>query len=105
MTKSPIIVGLTRRFRRSRNSVDEIGYRRFTTTFDEVVDATKLASLLSKLPPEQRRSFEEANQRFDTLFSAERVQIAANGAALVRDLQHKLPVVERGRTIVSFADR
>jgi cobaltochelatase CobT len=102
MTASPIIVGLKRRFEAHRNSPNGHKYQAFTTAFDEVLDPANLAALHSKLSPEQKHSFDDAAQRFDELFMAERVEIAANGAALVRDLQHRLATEERSRTVVSF---
>jgi cobaltochelatase CobT len=102
MTASPIIIGLKRRFGGLRDNPDGGGSRIFTTAFDEVFDPAHSAAPLPKLPPEQKRSFDDASQQFDRLFTAERVEIAASGAALVRDLQHDLPIKERSRTVVSF---
>jgi cobaltochelatase CobT len=102
MTASPILIGLKKRFEARRATSDGQQYRAFTTAFDEVVDTVQLSTLLPQLTPDQRRSFDEAKSRYDTLFSGERVEIAASGAALVRDLQHYLSAEERRRTVVSF---
>ncbi len=102
MTPSPIIIGLKNRFKSQRAEPDRKDYRVFTTAFDEVVNPVELSGLLPALSPEQQRSFDDANERFDTLFVGERVQIAASGAALVRDVQKKLSPEERARTVVSF---
>ncbi len=77
-------------------------YRAFTYNFDEVIDAADLSRILPALSPEEKFGFDEASKRFEALFSGERVEIAANGAALVRDLKHRLPADERSRTVVSF---
>lgn len=102
MTASPIIVGLKRRFKSYRDNPGGRGYKAFTTEFDEVVDPVQLAALLPTMSGEQKRSFEDASQRFDKLFTAERVEIAASGATLVRDLQHGLSFEDRSRTVVSL---
>jgi cobalamin biosynthesis protein CobT len=47
-------------------------------------------------------SLDDASQRLDTLFIAERVEIAASGAALVRALQEYFSADERNRNVVSF---
>lgn len=102
MTPSPITVGLKKRFELHRDLASRGGYRAFTTAFDQVVDSTQLPALLPKLSPEQMGSLDDANERFDTLFVAERVEIAASGAALVRTLQERFSAEERKRTVVSF---
>lgn len=102
MTASPIIIGLKKRFGGLRGNPDGGGYRIFTTAFDEVFDPAQSTAPLRQLSREQKRSFDDASQQFDRLFIAERVEIAASGAALVRDLQHDLPIEERSRTVVSF---
>ena len=102
MTASPFIVGLKKRFGRHCGSANADDYRAFTTAFDEVLGPAQLSILLPELSPEQRQSFDDANQRFDTLFVGERVEIAAYGAALIRDLQRGLSADERARTVVSF---
>lgn len=102
MTASPIVIGLKKRFENRRAVPDRHEYRAFTTAFDEVVDPTELSALLPRLSPEQKRSFEDATNRFDTLFSGERLEIAANGAALVRNLQDYFSAEERAGTVISF---
>ena len=77
-------------------------YRAFTTAFDEVMDATQLMAFLPNLSPKEAASFDNAVQRFDKMFMAERVEIAASGAALVRDLDRHLSVEERASSVVSF---
>jgi cobaltochelatase CobT len=99
---SPIIIGLKRRFEAHRDNPDGHEYRAFTKAFDEVIDPAQSTALLPNLSPEQKRSFDDASDQFDKLFIAERVEIAASGAALIRDLQHDLAVDERSRTVVSF---
>lgn len=102
MTPSPIVLGLKKRFEPRSAHPEEQGYKAFTTAFDEVVDPAHLHALLPQLNPEQKRSFDDAISRFDKLFVGERVQIAASGAALVRDLQQGVSAEERARTVVSF---
>lgn len=102
MNASPIIIGLKKRFQPSPGTDREDDYRVFTTAFDEVVDAAQLSALLGELSSEQKRSFDDANQRFETLFVGERVEIAASGAALVRDLQQYISSEERARSVVSL---
>lgn len=102
MAASPIILGLKKRFKPHRGSANANDYRAFTTAFDEIVGETQLSTLLPELSLEQKRSFDDANQRFDTLFIGERVEIAASGATLIRDLQQALSADERCRTVVSF---
>jgi cobaltochelatase CobT len=102
MAASPIIVGLKKRFGRQRGSADNKDYRVFTTAFDEVVEPSQFSALLRELSPEHQLSFDDAKQRFDTLFLGERVEIAARGATLIRDLQQAMSADERGRTVVSF---
>ncbi len=100
MNLSPFILGLKRRF--GQHGRGDGSYRAFTTAFDEVMGPTELAALHEAMSPEQKRSFEEANQRFDTLFMAERVEIGAISAALVRDLRHGMTDEDRRGTVVSF---
>jgi cobaltochelatase CobT len=102
MTASPIAIGLRKRFEPRRVTANGQEYRAFTTAFDEVVDPAQLSALLPRLSPEQKRSFDDAIQRFDTVFTGERVEIAASGAALVRDLQHGFSAEGRAQTVVSF---
>jgi len=102
MAASPVLVGLKKRLERRRPVSDGQQYRVFTTAFDEAVDPGHMSALLLQLSPEQRRSLDHAVERFDTLFTAERVEIAASGAALVRELQQRLSAEERARTVVSF---
>lgn len=102
MTASPIIIGLKKRLALNHATHDGQEYRAFTTAFDEIVGPAQLSALLPRLSHEQKRSFDDANKRFDTLFTGERVEIAASGAALVRDLQHGLPAEDRAQIIVSF---
>lgn len=94
------MLGLKRRFGQRKR--DDGSYRAFTTAFDEVLGSSELAGLHKAMLPEQKRSFEEASQRFDTLFMAERVEIAAVSAALVRDLRYGLTGEDRNGTVVSF---
>lgn len=100
ISQSPVILGLKRRF--GRRELTPGAYTVFTTAFDEVVGPQELAVLQRAMSPEQKRSFDEDNQRFDTLFMAERVEIAAAGAVLVRDLQQELTDEDRRKTVVSF---
>lgn len=102
MTQSPFVVGLKKRFEPHRDPASKDEYRAFTTVFDQVVDSSQLSALLPELSPEQKRSLEDANARLDTLFVGERVEIAASGASLVRDLQEGFSAEERARTVVSF---
>jgi cobaltochelatase CobT len=102
MATSPIIVGLKKWLQPRCNSADVSDYRVFTTEFDEIVDVAQLSIILSKLSREQKRSFDDANEQFDTLFMAERVEIAASGATLVRELQSRCSADERARTVVSL---
>jgi len=102
MAASPFIVGLKKRFGPYRGSANAKDYRAFTTVFDEVVGPSQLSTLLPGLSPEQKRSFDDANQRFDKLFIGERVEIAASGATLIRSLQQARSSDERCRTVVSF---
>lgn len=96
-----MMVGLKRRFTGQRSSVDPQAYHSFTTEFDEVVDAADLAVRMP-LSREEEAKFDDLATRFEKLFGAERMEIAASGSALVRDLQNSLPVEDRGRTVVSF---
>lgn len=100
-TASPMAMGLKRRFAGRRANADPQHYRPFTTDFDEVIDPTHLSARFP-MSPEGKASFDEAVTRFDKLFTAERVEIAACGAALVRDLQLGLTAGDRGRAVVSF---
>lgn len=102
MTPSPITVGLKKRFEPRRDTGSSGDYSVFTTAFDQVVDAAQLSALLPELSAEQKGSLDAANQRLDTLFVAERVEIAASGAALVRSLQERFSADERSRTVVTF---
>ncbi len=102
MTPSPIVIGLQKRFESRSAHLEGRGYRAFTTAFDEIIDLAESRGLLPQLPAEQKRSFDDASNRFDTLFAGERVEIAAGGAALVRDLQNAFSAQERARAVVSF---
>ena len=102
MTASPITIGLKHRFSAFRTNRAQHGYKAFTTAFDEVVGPAQITAMLRDLSPAQKRSFDDANKQFDTLFNAERVEITAAGAALVRDLKHALTSEDRGQTVVSF---
>ncbi|GMM59813.1 cobaltochelatase CobT-related protein [Novosphingobium pituita] len=97
---SSVILGLKRRFIGPER--DAGSYRVFTTAFDEVLGKDELSALNKAMPSDQKRSFQEANQRFDTLFMAERVEISAAGAALVRELRQGLTEENRLETVVSF---
>ena len=101
MASFPILVGLRKRFDESARGPGSGEYRAFTTTFDEVLDAVQLARL-PKLSFKAEQGFVAATQQFDTLFAAERVAIAANGASLVRDLRQDLSAEDRAQTVVSF---
>lgn len=98
---SPMAVGLKRRFSGRQPNADAEGYRPFTTDFDEVVDPARLSTLLP-MSPAEKSGFDEAVARFEKLFIAERVEIAAAGGALVRDLQDGLTIEDRSQTVVSF---
>lgn len=97
---SSVILGLKRRF--SGPELDAGNYRVFTTAFDEVLGKDDLSALNKAMSSDKKRSFQEANQRFDTLFMAERVKIGAAGAALVRELRQGLTEEDRLKTVVSF---
>ncbi|MFN2473659.1 MAG: hypothetical protein ABR588_07055 [Sphingomicrobium sp.] len=99
---SPITVGLKQRFSKWPFTETDLSYRAFTTVFDEVIEATQLPSLLPKLSPQELISFNDAVIQFEKLFTAERVEIAASGAVLVRDVQRVLSAEERADTVVSF---
>lgn len=96
------MIGLKKRFERLRVDPDRQEYRTFTTAFDEVIGPAHLSALLPRLSPEQKRSFDDATNRFDTLFNGERVEIGASGAALIRELRQVFSTEERAQTVVSF---
>jgi cobaltochelatase CobT len=101
-TPLPIVVGLKERIARLRPGWGKVGYRPFTTAFDEIVDVKHLAALLPALSITEEANFGEAVDRFDKAFSGERVEIAATGAAFVRDIQDDLPATERAELVVSL---
>lgn len=98
---SPMVIGLKRRFVGRQSDPDPQGYRAFTTAFDEVDDAACLSRSLP-MSPAEKASFDDAVVRFERLLTAERVEIAACGGALVRDLQVGLTAEDRERTVVSL---
>ncbi|MFZ4768108.1 MAG: cobaltochelatase CobT-related protein, partial [Roseimicrobium sp.] len=102
MKASPVILVLMRRLQFFAGKADTSDYRVFATDFDEVVNADQLPSLLPNLSSDQKHSFDEAIRQFETLFGGERVEIAASGAALVRELQAQFSAEERAQTVVSF---
>lgn len=102
MTLPPFAIRLMKWFARHGDTPDDCAYRAFTTAFDEILDPAQLTAMYRGLTQEQKRSLDDAYSRFATLFSGERVEIAADGAALVRDLKRDLSVAERARTVVSM---
>jgi hypothetical protein len=87
MAASPIRIGLKRRLGLTNNHSRDASYPIFTTEYDEVVNAADLAALLPPLSTEHQESFDNASLTFDKLFTAERVEIGASGAVLIRDIQ------------------
>lgn len=102
MMRPPFASRLKTWFARRRDTPADRDYRVFTTAFDEVLDADDLTALHRSLSAEQKQSFDEASRRFDQLFSGQRIEIAASGAALVRGLRNDFPAEERATTVVSL---
>jgi cobaltochelatase CobT len=102
LTRSPIALGLIRRFAKRRDSSDEIGYQIFTTAFDEVVDAEDLPRILPKQTVAQTESFEKAVASLEKEFTSERVVLGSAAAQFVRELQSRFSDEERTATVVSF---
>jgi cobaltochelatase CobT len=100
--RSPMIVGLKKRFERTRRGGSDRDYRAFTTEFDEIIDVKHLPTILPALSVEEKASFDDAVSRFDKVFTGERVEIAASGANLVRELQNGLSAEQRADIVVSL---
>jgi cobaltochelatase CobT len=102
MAASPICIGLKRRLGLTNSLSSDANYPIFTTEYDEVVNAADLSALLPTLSTEQQESFDNASLTFDKLFTAERAEIGATGAVLIRDIQDVVTAEERDRSVVSF---
>jgi hypothetical protein len=102
LARSPLFVGLKRRFAAGPNWSEHDSYRIFTTAFDETVDASDLPGILPKQSPMQANSFEEAVGCFESEFSGERITFGAATAEFVRDLEAGIPREIRARSVVSF---
>jgi cobaltochelatase CobT len=102
MAQSAWALGLKIRFSRPAARAELDAYRAFTTVYDQVVDAEELDSVLGPPKAKVLKSYEEAVAAFRSLFNGERVEIAASGSALVRNLKQKLSATDRAQTIVSL---
>ncbi|HWK32177.1 MAG TPA: hypothetical protein VNR51_00670 [Hyphomicrobium sp.] len=102
MTASIIPFPLKKWFGSRRGSSGDPEYRVFTTMFDEVLGASQLDEMYLRLSAEQKLGIDDAVERFNSLFSGERVDISAAGAALMRDLRSGISSEERAQTVVSL---
>lgn len=102
MMRPPFATRLKTWFVRRRDNPADRDYRVFTTAFDEVLEADDLTALHRNMPAEQKQSYEDTNARFEALFNGQRLEIAASGAALIRELRSDFSDEERARTVVSL---
>ena len=101
MPASPLLLGLKRRLEK-RQREDSSIYRAFTTDFDEVIDEDDLSEMYGKLLDTEKASLEAAAAQYGQSFSKERVALAEDGAAVVREITESISEKDRSRAVVSF---